>query len=100
MAGRTLKYSAGVFLIVLLSLSCAKLPETPSTLTGGTKMEVLPLENTIPQQWGDLIAVSSVNQYPGWVQLWFKDKEGNVYMIPYNIETNKFHTNYRYLKRR
>ena len=100
MAERTLKYLAGLFLILLLLLSCTKLPEAPTGIEGGLKMEVLPLGNTIPLHWGDLIAVSSVNQYPGWVQLWFKDKEGNVYMIPYNIETNKFHTNYRYLKRR
>jgi len=103
MAERTLKYSAGMFLIVLLLLSCAKLPEAPTVPTGkegGLKMEVLPLGNTIPLQWGDLIAVSNVNQYPAWIQLWFKDKEGNVYMVPYDIEANRFQTNYRYFKRR
>ena len=100
MAERTLKYLAGVLLIVLLSLSCAKLPETPSAITGGMKMEVLQLGNTIPLQWGDLIAVSSVNQYPAWVQLWFKDKEGNFYLIPYNIEANQFTKDYRYFNRR
>jgi len=100
MAERTLRYLAGMFLIVLLLLSCAKLPETPSGTTGVIKMEILPLGNTIPKQWGDLITVSNINQYPAWVQLWFKDKEGNIYMVPYNVEANKFQTFYGYLKLR
>ncbi len=98
MVRKTLKCLAGAFLIAAM-LSCTKLPEAPTGMEGGLKMESLPLGNTIPLKWGELISVSSANQYPTWVQLWFKDKEGNIYMVPYNIETNTFNENFRHIKR-
>jgi len=98
MAIKTLTYVAGIFLIVLL-LSCAKIPEPSAGYSFA--MEELPLSDSIPLKWGELIAVSSTNlKYPGWVQLWFQDKEGTIYMVPYDVEIRKFGQYYRYLKRR
>jgi hypothetical protein len=97
---KTLRCLVGAFLVIAM-FSCAKLPESqiPTGIEGGLKMESLSLGNTIPLKLGELIAVSSVNQYPSWVQLWFKDKEGIVYMVSYNIETNTFYNKYRQIKR-
>ena len=98
MAGKSLVFLSGIFFIVLL-FSCAKLPESSAGYSFA--MEELPLSDSIPLKWGELISVSSANlQYPGWVQLWFQDKEGNVYMVPYDVQVKKFGQYYRSLKRK
>ena len=78
--------------------ACAKLPDTAQNDKGQIKMELAEVGDTIPASWGKLISVSNASQYPGWVQLWFQDDYGNVYMIPYNIESNTFKKSYRLLK--
>jgi hypothetical protein len=95
MLGKTLNVLAGIFLVVLL-LSCTKLPEIPPE--GSFQMEVVPLKDTIPLACGNLIAVNSA--ILPWANLWFQDKEGNIFTVPYNLETNKFGLNYRYLRRK
>lgn len=96
MVRRLLKYFVGMLLIVLL-LSCEKLPETPAG-EGALRMDVVQLGGTIPLTWGEFIAVSNSNVT--WVQLWFRDKEGNIYTVPYDVVNNRFGMNYRYMKRR
>ena len=101
MVRKTMKCLAGAFLIVAM-LSCTKLPERelPTGMDQpGLKMELSDLGDSIPLKWGELIAVSSASQYSV-AQLWFKDNEGNIYMVPYNTETNTFFTKYRHIKRR
>ena len=85
---------------IALLLSCEKLPETQTNSEGTIKMEVAQLGDAIPLEWGNIITVSSVGQFPGWVQVWFQDKDGAVYMVPYNVASNTFHANYRFLKRK
>ena len=96
MVGKILKYLAGMFLIVVL-LSCTKIPVTMESDLG---MQVLPLGTTIPAQWGNLVAVTSANEYASYVQLWFQDKDGNVYLVGYNVLKNKFALNFRSIKRK
>jgi hypothetical protein len=100
MVRKTMKCLAGAFLIVAM-LSCTKLSEreVPTGMEQGLKMEVSALGDSIPLKWGELVAVSSASQYSV-VQLWFKDNEGNIYMVPYNTQTNTFFTNYKHIKRR
>ena len=96
MVGKILKYLAGMFLIVLL-LSCTKIPEPIESNLG---MQELLLGNTIPAQWGNLVAVTSASDYGSYVQLWFQDKDGNVYLVGYNVLKNKFALQYRSIKRK
>ncbi len=88
-----------VILVAVFLVSCKKLPETEVRTEGRSSMEMKNLEGTIPLNWGNVTSVSSIDQFPGWVQLWFQDKDGNVYMIPYHVESNVFHEKYRILKR-
>jgi len=88
-----------VVILALILVSCAKLPDSPPNIEGRLKMEIGQCGSTIPSTWGNLVSVSSVSQYPGWVQMWFQDGDGNVYMIPYQVESNTFHENYRFLRR-
>jgi hypothetical protein len=96
MVGKILKYLAGMFLIVLL-LSCTKIPEPIESNLG---MQELSLGDTIPAQWGNLVAVTSANEYATYVQLWFQDKDGNVYVVGYNVSKNKFSLKFRSIKRK
>ena len=66
----------------------------------GAGMQELPLGNTIPAQWGNLVSVISANEDASYVQLWFQDKDGNVYLVGYNVLKNKFALQYRSIKRR
>jgi len=87
--------------VVMLSLgSCKKLSDTQLGAEGTLKMDIAQLGDDIPLAWGKVISVSSINQFPGWVQVWFQDKDGTIYMIPYHIESNTFHATYRQLKRK
>jgi hypothetical protein len=35
----------------------------------------------IPIEYGDLVAVTSMAEYPNWVQLWFQDGDGVIRMV-------------------
>jgi len=88
-----------MMVITFLLVSCAKLPESQPSIEGKLKMEIAECGDVIPLEWGNLVSVSSVTYYPGWVQMWFQDRDGNIHMIPYQIQSNTFNMNYRYLKR-
>ncbi len=86
-----------ILILSVLLVSCEKLEDTQSRSSGVLKMEFATLDKPIPLAWGNIISVSST---PPWVQLWFQDKDGTVYMIPYNVESNKFESRYRYIMRK
>jgi len=89
---------AVIVILGITLMSCEKLPTTPEQDKQGLKMESTQLVRSIPSEWGNLIAVSNVSQFPVMVQLWFQDNDGNIYMVPYNVDANVFHDTYRYLK--
>jgi len=97
MGRKTLVCGVMVILIAFL-MSCAKLPDTGQKTEGNMKMELAEFGDTVPPAWGKLVSVSSASQFPMMVQLWFQDNEGNVYMIPYDVDSNTFNATYRYLK--
>jgi len=90
---------AVIAVFAVLLMSCAKLSESPPSIEGGLKMETAECGGSIPAAWGDMVSVSSVSRYPGWLQVWFQDKDGTIYMIPYQVDSNTFHSKYRYLRR-
>lgn len=94
----------GLFLLALFAimatLSCEKLPKSALEDSGRVIMEAVPMGDALPIDIGSLIAVSNVNAYEDWVQLWFQDKEGNISMISYSIPANKFYNEYRVLHRK
>lgn len=82
----------GIFLIlmtiVLLTLSCAKVGSVSGE--GDLVSEALPNVDSIPSKYGNLVSVSSVTEYPDWVQLWFQDENGNIRMVRYSVRENRF----------
>jgi hypothetical protein len=99
-----MSHRTGVFLVVgvlvLLALSCAKLPEQTTPPQKSVEAVKLPDENTIPSDWGNLVSVSSPEYSQPWMQLWFQDEKGTIRMVPYSIETNQFNLNSRMIPRK
>jgi len=78
----------GVSALVLISLSCAKLPEKPAKEDGTVVLVKLADQDAIPVDWGEAFAVSSDANNPNWLQLWFRSEDGTVRMVSYNLRTN------------
>ena len=85
---------------ILLTLSCAKLPEEPTPQKGDIAKEPIPHVDSIPIQWGNLISVSSLPAYPDWALLWFQDDKGDVRMAGYDARSNKFGKEFMLLRRK
>lgn len=96
--------SKGILLIgvlfIIFTISCTKLPESTIEVEGNLSMESVDIGDSIPLEWGDLISVSNVNKYEDWVQLWFQDNEGNIFMLSYNISQNRFFDRVKVLHRK
>jgi hypothetical protein len=63
-----------VLALAVMATACQKLPDQSA---GGAQLprETLTRPDAIPAAWGNLVAVSSVDQYPDLVQLWFQDEQ-------------------------
>ncbi|MDT8273558.1 MAG: hypothetical protein RRA35_10245 [Desulfomonilia bacterium] len=93
------KILIGCFAIIL-AVSCAKLPDYTIVEDKILAMEIEEVGDSIPLKWEKLISVSNVSRYGDWVQLWFQDEEGTIFMVPYGITDNKFAVQYRVLHRK
>jgi hypothetical protein len=82
---------AGFLILAAVALtlpSCTKLPQKGGA---GKGLEDQPLAapDAIRADWGNLVGVSSVEQYPDLVQLWLQDPNGNIRVVVYNTSTNE-----------
>lgn len=73
-----------VVLIAGVMIACEPLDQ-PSEVSSdlATKLE------TIPAEYGRLVAVTSVPEYPGWFQLWFEDTTGTIRMARIHVTQNQ-----------
>ena len=88
-----------VVILVLLPLSCAKLPEW-STSGKGIAVETLPANDSIPLKWGNLILAQNSPNMQYLFQLWFQDEHGNLRLVLYDIRANILMTTVRHIPRR
>jgi hypothetical protein len=73
--------SIAVLMLILVSLSCARLPETGPIESD--ELEVLLGVKPVPAAWGNLISVTDKGG-PRF-QLWFQDDQGTVRMVGYDV---------------
>jgi hypothetical protein len=88
-----------VVILVLLPLSCAKLPEW-STPGKGIAVETLPANDSIPLKWGNLVSAQNSPNMQYLFQLWFQDEQGNLRLVFYDVRSNILMTNVRHIPRR
>ncbi len=73
--------------VVLLSFSCARLPESGRPLEAGAlPVEDLDDEQSVPTEFGQLVAVSE-SPSGRFTQLWFQDDGGIIRMVGFNNTT-------------
>jgi len=82
-----------VVVLLLTTLSCARLPESPAQKGVMVGAAQLPASDSIPSEWGKLVSVTSNPAYPGWFQLWFQDETGTVRMVAFNLQTKQLDSN-------
>ena len=73
---------------LLVAGSCAKLPQKPVKADGAVALVQMAQKDAVPAEWGEAFAVSSEPSNPGWLQIWFRDSDGTVRMVTYNLRTN------------
>jgi hypothetical protein len=88
-----------VVVLVVLQLSCTRLPQNQPVNEGPVAIEKLTQTNSIPSDWGKLISVVTLSDTP-WAQLWFQDENGDIHMVGYNVLENRLATNARLLPRK
>ena len=77
-----------VAITLLLPLSCTELPERIPLERGAIAVEKMQGADSIPSDWGSLVAVTNRPDVSHVFQLWFQDEQGNVRMAVYNMSLN------------
>jgi hypothetical protein len=89
-----------VMVLVLLPLSCVKMPQWAGPGQGNVAMETLPTKDSIPLKWGNLVSATASPDVRYGFELWFQDEQGNLRMVIYSILTNSLDANVRFIPRR
>jgi hypothetical protein len=87
-------------ILVLLPLSCTKLPEAGAPGKGNVAFETLTTKDTVPLKWGNLVSVSTSPNMSYVFQLWLQDEEGNLRMVIYDMRANILRTDARFIPRK
>lgn len=86
--------SRGVIVVVIaiaLALgvvSCQKMPSSADR-TGTLRLEAVKLVDTIPAEYGELVAVTSSDTFPGWAQLWFRKEDQTIVTVFLNFQNGE-----------
>lgn len=67
--------------LVLLSFSCAEIPQPQPSDEGPLALEKLTVAGSVPLEWGDLVAVTVNPKFAYQYQLWFQDEAGVVRLV-------------------
>jgi len=82
------------FLIICFNFACEKKYDPWDQQVAFS--EALP---EIPASYGDLEAVTTVPQYPGWFQMWFEDDAGTIRIVRVQIFHNQMPTDIKVIER-
>jgi hypothetical protein len=77
-----------VVVLVVLQLSCTKLPQKQPVSEGTIATEKLTQTNSIPSDWGKLISVV-IRSDSQWALLWFQNEKGDIHLLGYNVVENR-----------
>ena len=73
--------------LLLASAACAKLPEGAQSAPGEPAVEAVRSSDSIPLQWGELVAVTGELPVRG---LWFQNDAGELRIVDFNFRTRRF----------
>lgn len=73
-----------IIIFCLVSISCQKLTTPPGT-RGPLKQETIKTRDSIPAEYGNLVAVTSNSNFPNWAQLWFVKPDKTIVIVRINF---------------
>ena len=82
-----------VMVLVLLLLSCSKIPQWVAPGQGNVAIETLPAKDSIPLKWGNLVSITTSPTVGNAFELWFQDEQGNLRMVVYDARNNILYGN-------
>lgn len=82
------------FLLICVSFACEQKYDPWDNQVAFS--EALP---EIPASYGDLEAVTTVPEYPGWFQMWFEDDAGTIRIVRVQIFRNEMPTDIKVIER-
>jgi len=84
------------FVAVALPLICLVSCERTTT---EMDMSVVSELQSIPAEYGALVDVTAMDEYPNWVQLWFQDDQGVIRMVRVQFIANLIHNDVKVITR-
>ena len=85
--------------VVLLSFSCARLDESGGSLQAGRlPVEMLDDEQSVPTDFGQLVAVSE-SPTGRYTRLWFQDEEGVIHIVRFENATARLRPGVQTIRR-
>lgn len=77
---RIIRDVALITLTCLLIVSCSDLSPAGKDF-GPLSMDAVELKDSIPAEYGDLIAVTTTEMFQGWAQLWFQKADKTIVTV-------------------
>ncbi len=93
-----MKKLSGLILVCAL-LTCLGMGCERTTLPAEDTSAITSALSTIPAEYGELEAVTSLADYPGWFQLWFEDEAGTIRIVRVQIIENLIHNQVKTIER-
>lgn len=87
-----------VLTLTVPGMSCTKIQEWETP--GEGVVEELKDTETIPSQWGNLIAVTNLPAFKYQFQLWLQDEDGRVRLVNYSLSRNRLLSTVRVINRK
>jgi|GEM_PF-477531 len=81
-------------LLIGFGVSCEKL-----TTEAEVNSEIAAPLTDIPAEYGELQAVTTMPEYPGWFQLWFEDEAGTIRIVRIQMAQNLIHRQVKVIPR-
>jgi len=81
-------------LLIGFGVSCEKIATEPQVNT-----EIAAPLTDIPAEYGELEAVTTMPEYPGWFQLWFEDEAGTIRIVRIQMAQNLIHRQIKVIPR-
>lgn len=81
-----------MIILIVFGLSCE--PTTPAM-----DMSVVSGLENIPADYGALVSVTTLPEYPNWVQMWFQDDQGIIRVVRVQFIANLIHKDVKVIGR-
>jgi hypothetical protein len=94
-----MKRHAGLILACLLLICCFGVACEKQTDLWESEVAFSEPLPEIPAEYGELEAVTTIPEYPGWFQMWFEDDAGTIRIVRVQLFNNQMPTEVKVIPR-